>query len=116
MSDSRTKIHSTHPNAEETYVKHYFEHFHPSFPLLHRPTFAVSSAPKLLLKAVTVIGSLFSPNSFDHGETQAIAHWRQDLWQSGQEELQQMVYDEPPLFCLESDDLIMIVTGVFKLQ
>ncbi|KAJ5345791.1 hypothetical protein N7452_003795 [Penicillium brevicompactum] len=91
MSDNRTMIHSTHANAEETYVKHYFEHFHPSFPLLHRPTFAVSSTPKLLLKAVTVIGSLFSPNSFNHGETQAIAHWRQDIWHSGQEELHQMV-------------------------
>ncbi|KAJ5384581.1 hypothetical protein N7517_002492 [Penicillium concentricum] len=82
---------SNQANSEETYVKQYFEHFHPSFPLLHRPTFAVSSTPKLLLKAVIVIGSLFSPNLYDHEETQALAHWRQDIWQSGQEELRHMV-------------------------
>ncbi|CAI7580389.1 unnamed protein product, partial [Penicillium palitans] len=80
-----------HANSEETYVKQYFEHFHPSFPLLHRPTFIVSSTPKLLLKAVTVIGSLFSANLYDHEETQALAHWRQNIWQSGQEELRHMV-------------------------
>jgi hypothetical protein len=55
--------------------------------------------PKLLLKAVTVIGSLFSPNFYGHDETQALAHWRQDTWQSGQEELQHMVYDESLLSC-----------------
>ncbi|CAG7998295.1 unnamed protein product [Penicillium olsonii] len=82
---------STHTAGDEICVKQYFEHFHPSFPLLHRPTFAVSSAPTLLLKAVTVIGSLFSPKVYDHGGAQAIEHWRQDVWQHGQEELQQMV-------------------------
>lgn len=116
MSDNRKMIHSTHANAEETYVKHYFEHFHPSFPLLHRPTFAVSSTPKLLLKAVTVIGSLFSPNSFNRGETQAILHWRQDIWHSGQEELHQMVHDGTLLFCLGSGNLIKIHPGFLKLQ
>ncbi|KAJ6022592.1 hypothetical protein N7499_007907 [Penicillium canescens] len=82
---------SNHANNEETYVKQYFEHFHPSFPLLHRPTFTVSLTPKLLLEAVTVIGSLFSPNLYDHGETRALAQWRQAIWQSGQEELRHMV-------------------------
>ncbi|KAJ5408997.1 hypothetical protein N7509_002880 [Penicillium cosmopolitanum] len=77
---------------------------------------AVSSAPKLLLTAVTVIGSLFSPHLYDHEETQALAHWRQDVWQNGQEELQQMVYDETLLPCLEGDNLIKIDTGVLGLQ
>jgi ABC-type Fe2+-enterobactin transport system substrate-binding protein len=76
----------------------------------------VSSTPKLLLTAVTVIGSLFSPNLYDHEETRALAHWRQDVWQIGQEELQQMVHGETLLFCLESDYLIKIVTGVLELQ
>jgi hypothetical protein len=97
-------------------VKQYFEHFHPSFPLLHRPSFTVSSTPKLLLTAVTVIGSLFSPNLYDHEETQAFSHWRQDVWRSGQEELQQMVYDKTLLYCLEGDNLIKIKTGVLELQ
>ncbi|CAG8354118.1 unnamed protein product [Penicillium salamii] len=91
ISDNRKSNHSTQGSGEEIYVKQYFEHFHPSFPLLHRPTFTVSSAPKLLLKAVNVIGSLFSPNAYDHRDTQYIEHWRQDMWQTGQEELQQMV-------------------------
>ncbi|CAG8940269.1 unnamed protein product [Penicillium salamii] len=91
MSDNRKLNHSTKGSGEETYVKQYFEHFHPSFPLLHRPTFTMSSAPKLLLKAVNAIGSLFSPNLYDHRETEFVEHWRQDMWQTGQEELQQMV-------------------------
>lgn len=98
-SNNGNLTHSNHANSEETYVKQYFEHFHPSFPLLHRPTFIVSSTPKLLLKAVTVIGSLFSANLYDHEETQALAHWRQDIWQSGQEELRHMVHDETLLSC-----------------
>lgn len=65
---------------------------------------------------MTVIGSLFSPNLYDHEETRALAHWRQDVWQIGQEELQQMVHGETLLFCLESDYLIKIVTGVLELQ
>ncbi|PYH85798.1 hypothetical protein BO82DRAFT_301370, partial [Aspergillus uvarum CBS 121591] len=75
-------------------VKTYFEHFHPSLPLLHRPTFAVSSAPKLLLKAVTVIGSLCSTVVCTDEEAHARVHWRQDTWQTGQQELRKMVSNE----------------------
>lgn len=76
----------------EVNVKNYFEHFHPSLPLLHRPTFTVSSAPKLLLKAVTVIGSLCSTVVYNDEEAQARVHWRRDTWQSGQQELRNMVH------------------------
>lgn len=65
-----------HNNNEETNIKSYFEHFHPSFPLLHRPTFALSSAPKLLVKAAAVIGSLFS------SQPEARAHWRREMWEA----------------------------------
>ncbi|KAJ5640064.1 uncharacterized protein N7484_007926 [Penicillium longicatenatum] len=80
-------------NSEEAHIKMYFEHFHPSLPLLHRPTFTVSSAPKLLLNAVTAIGSLFSASSYDLEEAQACANWRRGVWQSGQQDLRNMVYD-----------------------
>ncbi|RAK82212.1 uncharacterized protein BO72DRAFT_367960 [Aspergillus fijiensis CBS 313.89] len=78
----------------EVNVKNYFEHFHPSLPLLHRPTFTVSSAPKLLLKAVTVIGSLCSKVVYNDEEAQARVHWRRDTWQSGQQELRNMISNE----------------------
>ncbi|QMW26797.1 hypothetical protein G4B84_002042 [Aspergillus flavus NRRL3357] len=75
-------------------VKYYFEHFHPSLPLLHRPTFTVSSAPKLLLNAVSLIGSLYSTSPCTDEVAQARAHWRRDTWQSGQQELRNMVSNE----------------------
>ncbi|RAH43161.1 uncharacterized protein BO95DRAFT_502316 [Aspergillus brunneoviolaceus CBS 621.78] len=78
----------------EVNVKNYFEHFNPSLPLLHRPTFTVSSAPKLLLKAVTVIGSLCSTVVYNDEEAQARVHWRRDTWQSGQQELRNMISNE----------------------
>ncbi|PYH55256.1 uncharacterized protein BO96DRAFT_80206 [Aspergillus niger CBS 101883] len=78
----------------EGYVKEYFEHFHPSLPLLHRPTFTVSSAPKLLLKAVAVIGSLCSTTICNDEEAQACVHWRRTTWQSGQQELRNMVSNQ----------------------
>ncbi|KAE8421251.1 hypothetical protein BDV36DRAFT_305122 [Aspergillus pseudocaelatus] len=75
-------------------VKNYFEHFHPSLPLLHRPTFTVASAPKLLLDAVSLIGSLYSTIPCSDEEVQARAHWRRDAWQSGQLELRNMILNE----------------------
>lgn len=98
-------------------MKQYFENFHPSFPLLHRPTFAVSSTPKLLLRAVTVIGSLFSPQAYNQDETQALSSWRQDVWQRGQEELQQIVYEVPLLLYRGRDVLIKsALLGILKSQ
>ncbi|EYE96484.1 uncharacterized protein EURHEDRAFT_529910 [Aspergillus ruber CBS 135680] len=79
---------ATHSDSEERHIKAYFEHFYPSVPLLHRPTFALFSTPRLLVKATAVIGSLLSSQPED------CAHWRQETWESGQNELRHMVsYD-----------------------
>ncbi|RAL02675.1 C2H2-type zinc finger protein [Aspergillus ibericus CBS 121593] len=75
-----------------THVKAYFEHFHPSLPLLHRPTFVLSSTPKLLVNITAVMGSLYSvhrsPGGADEAERETRAQWRQEVWQNGQAELQ----------------------------
>jgi hypothetical protein len=73
------------------HIKAYFEHFHPSFPLLHHPTFSLYSTPKLLVQATTIIGSLFTASSGDLDKAQSWANWRRDEWQDGQKELRQMV-------------------------
>ncbi|KAB8269239.1 fungal-specific transcription factor domain-containing protein [Aspergillus minisclerotigenes] len=57
------------PNCEEllkntkminSFVQLYFEHFHQTFPILHRATFNVSEEPPLLMLAVATIGGRFS--------------------------------------------------------
>lgn len=96
VSNYRNFIDRNHDNLAGN-VKNYFEHFHPSLPLLHRPTFTVSSAPKLLLDAVSLVGSLFSTNPCSDEEAQARAHWQKDAWHSGQLELQNMVPQTPSL-------------------
>ncbi|KAE8414346.1 fungal-specific transcription factor domain-containing protein [Aspergillus pseudocaelatus] len=42
------------------FVQLYFEHFHPTFPFLHRATFNGSKVPPLLLLATATVGSRFS--------------------------------------------------------
>ncbi|KAL4801519.1 fungal-specific transcription factor domain-containing protein [Aspergillus unguis] len=42
------------------FVQLYFEHFHPTFPLLHRATFNVLELPPLLMLATATIGARFS--------------------------------------------------------
>ena len=37
----------------------YFENFHPNFPVLHRPTFSLRTAPKALGSIVVAIGNLY---------------------------------------------------------
>ncbi|KAE8310505.1 fungal-specific transcription factor domain-containing protein [Aspergillus transmontanensis] len=43
-----------------SFVQLYFEHFHQTFPILHRATFNVSEEPPLLMLAVATIGGRFS--------------------------------------------------------
>ena len=38
------------------YTQHYFEHFHPQWPFLHRGTYSVRDEPSLLLYSVVTIG------------------------------------------------------------
>ena len=50
----------SNPDVINAFVQLYFEHFHWTFPLLHRPTFNVVEEPSLLLLATATIGSRFS--------------------------------------------------------
>lgn len=105
ISNSRNLMDRSHYDLAGN-VKYYFEHFHPSLPLLHRPTFTVSSAPKLLLNAVSLIGSLYSTSPCTDEVAQARAHWRRDTWQSGQQELRNMVLETSSLsgfMCLNAN-------------
>lgn len=40
-------------------LNHYWKYFHPSFPIVHRPTFLPSEPPPLLLSATLAIGSFY---------------------------------------------------------
>lgn len=40
-------------------LNHYWKYFHPSFPIVHRPTFLPSEPPPLLLTATLAIGSFY---------------------------------------------------------
>ncbi|ODN81756.1 hypothetical protein, variant [Cryptococcus amylolentus CBS 6039] len=42
------------------FVDNYFEHFHPIFPIIHRPTFVSEDIPAVLLLSVAAIGANFS--------------------------------------------------------
>jgi hypothetical protein len=48
------------PKVINAFVQLYFEHYHLTLPLLHKPTFNVSNTPPLLILAVAAIGSRFS--------------------------------------------------------
>ncbi|KAL4989978.1 fungal-specific transcription factor domain-containing protein [Aspergillus falconensis] len=48
------------PHVVNTFVQLYFEHYHPTLPLLHKATFNVTDTPPLLILAVATIGSRFS--------------------------------------------------------
>ena len=101
-ADLLTEYHRlrVHSSSEETCTKAYFEYFHPSFPIVHRPTFSATSAPNFLVKATALIGSLFPANSLHDGpETQGLVHCRRTAWRDEiEEELQQIVRCENPLY------------------
>lgn len=45
----------------DTILQHYWTHFHPLFPLIHRPTFDHRTANCLLVSAMSAVGALHSP-------------------------------------------------------
>lgn len=46
------------------FVDLYFEKFHPSFPILHKPTFCQNDTPAVLLLAVAGIGATYADKEF----------------------------------------------------
>lgn len=86
--------HRTHGDTA-SYIKAYFENFHPAFPLLHRPTFSISSSPEILINIVAVIGSLYSTPS-NSSDLEA-CQWRRDTWKRGSRHLHDMVILQNPI-------------------
>lgn len=85
---------SSNGETVATHIKAYFENFHPSLPILHRPTFTISSTPKPLLTITAVIGSLycvFPHDNTDSDEGRACNQWRETVWENGYLELQRLV-------------------------
>ncbi|KAH8690061.1 fungal-specific transcription factor domain-containing protein [Talaromyces proteolyticus] len=78
-------------DAVTTHTKAYFEYFHQSLPLVHRPTFTVSSTPKPLMNITVVIGSLYTIRLHNPDDAAACVQWSRGLWESGCEELSRLV-------------------------
>jgi hypothetical protein len=72
-------------------VAAYFEHFHPSLPLVHWATFHTASAPRSLVSIQIAIGILYTTGSC--GEDIAVSREKQskELWANGVKELQSLV-------------------------
>ncbi|KAL4954893.1 hypothetical protein BDW69DRAFT_183134 [Aspergillus filifer] len=68
------------------YVKAYLDNFHPSFPLIHRPTFSISTTPRPLLSIIAIIGSLYT-TPYETADWAAAEHWRRETWANGIREL-----------------------------
>lgn len=85
-------------------IKAYFDYFHPSLPIIHRPTFQLSSTPKQLLGIIAAIGGLYlrSQSPEDHASSAAqVVHdhvaYGTKLWKQGVVELERIVSTPLPL-------------------
>ena len=54
------------------YVNTYFENFHPTLPILHRPTFDLTRAKEPLIQAVACIGATCLSGTPDHHVSTAL--------------------------------------------
>ncbi|KAI4118660.1 MAG: hypothetical protein LQ345_001334 [Seirophora villosa] len=57
----------------QTYIRSFWDHFHPQMPILHKPTFAADKAQNLLLVAIIAIGASCLDKLHGHEVTQAAA-------------------------------------------
>lgn len=55
----------------QTYIRSYWDHFHPQMPILHKPTFSADKAQNLLLVAIIAIGASCLDKLHGHQVTQA---------------------------------------------
>ncbi|KAF4960758.1 hypothetical protein FSARC_10387 [Fusarium sarcochroum] len=77
--------------SHDTHIAAYFEYFHPSFPLLHRPT-AVKRRPDLMTKIIIAIGSLYTARTLPEPDASACMKWSQSLWEAGHSELGRLAW------------------------
>ncbi|KAF2276820.1 uncharacterized protein EI97DRAFT_397751 [Westerdykella ornata] len=57
----------------QTYISSYWVHFHPQFPILHKPTFTAGACPDLLLLCIMCLGATRLEKTHGHEITQACA-------------------------------------------
>ncbi|KAL4935631.1 hypothetical protein BDV06DRAFT_234144 [Aspergillus oleicola] len=99
-----------------TYVKAYLDIFHPSFPLIHRPTFSLLSTPRPLLGIIAVIGSLYTTR-YETGDWTTAEHWRRETWTNGSRELRCLVaadYSEFRTTWVLQTWLLHIIYGAYR--
>ncbi|KAJ0109341.1 Uncharacterized protein J7T55_000266 [Diaporthe amygdali] len=74
----------------EAHIAAYFEYFHPSFPLLHRPTFG-NDTPELLRNIITAIGCLYTARTLPEEGALSCIRLSQSLWDTGRRRLARLV-------------------------
>ncbi|EME42129.1 hypothetical protein DOTSEDRAFT_73048 [Dothistroma septosporum NZE10] len=80
------------PSADtSSHAACYFQHFHPFLPIIHEPTFRLSTAPSLLASIVVAVGKVYMPDS---GRKHQANH---DLWRSGVDELLSLMKENSAL-------------------
>ncbi|GAB1196683.1 hypothetical protein APSETT444_005958 [Aspergillus pseudonomiae] len=67
------------PKNIERFIKVYWTAWHPHYPVIHKATFSISSAPAHLTAAMAVMGACFSQNTNDNHTAK--------LWLNGVEEM-----------------------------
>lgn len=60
-----TLQHLLSPAQAHRFVSRYFETWHPICSIIHRPSFAVESAPDSIILAILMLGAVYSPNDED---------------------------------------------------
>lgn len=74
----------------ETNIASYFEYFHPSLPLLHRPTIG-TECPDLLKNIIIAIGGLYTARTVSKDDAAVCLQKSQALWHIGWKELNTLV-------------------------
>ena len=92
LTDDREKRVSQ--SSTQIYIAAYFEYFHPSLPLLHRPTITKGlneGYPEALKTIIIAIGSLYTAKTLSGEDATSSMRWSQSLWESGCKELNRLV-------------------------
>lgn len=76
--------------STDNYIAAYFERFHPSFPMLHQPTFG-NETPDVLRNIVTAIGCIYTAQSLSDEEASSCMKLSKSLWDTGRRRLAHIV-------------------------
>ncbi|KAF2087735.1 hypothetical protein K490DRAFT_65575 [Saccharata proteae CBS 121410] len=60
------------PIQSHRYLDHFWQFFHPHFPIKHKPTFVAQSQPPLLLAAMLAVGAQYSQEAGSKAESRAL--------------------------------------------